>query len=236
MPRAAAEDLENTADAPSSPDEEHVNVTALEGRRSAESHVVEVEDTGSPGDPDRSSTEGKHSALSEEPASLQKRYTDAQRRLAEIDEQIKRLRRERSDLRVQVEQLQKRLAGSGGAGEAPSSESPPPTEAFEPDWSSREFGWTGTLEYCALHYFGVREFRTNQREVMNAVLAGQDAILIMPTGGGKSLCFQLPALTVRGGRRLTLIISPLVSLMADQVRCFAAWQSPSTHFGLQTAR
>ncbi|PHJ21011.1 atp-dependent dna family protein [Cystoisospora suis] len=222
MTRAAGEALENTADAPSSPDEKHSNVSTLQGRRLVESRAVDVEDTWSPGDADRRSTDRKLSALSEESASLRKRYTDAQRRLTEIDEQIKHLCRERSDLKVQVEQLQKRLRENGGAEETPCSGSPPPKEAPEPDWSSREFSWTSTLEDCALHFFGVREFRTNQREVMNAVLAGQDAILIMPTGGGKSLCFQLPALTVRGGRRLTLIVSPLVSLMADQVASLRA--------------
>ena len=63
-------------------------------------------------------------------------------------------------------------------------------------------------------HFGWSEFRPGQRPVVEALLAGQDCLAVLPTGGGKSLCYQLPAL-VRGG--LVLVISPLVALMQDQV-------------------
>ena len=62
--------------------------------------------------------------------------------------------------------------------------------------------------------FGLTSFRTGQREVIEALLAGEDALCIMPTGGGKSLCYQLPAV-LRDG--LTLVVSPLIALMKDQV-------------------
>jgi ATP-dependent DNA helicase RecQ len=62
--------------------------------------------------------------------------------------------------------------------------------------------------------FGFESFRAGQEEVVEAVLAGRDALCVMPTGAGKSLCFQLPAV-VRGG--LTLVVSPLIALMQDQV-------------------
>ena len=62
--------------------------------------------------------------------------------------------------------------------------------------------------------FGFESFRPGQEPVIDAVLAGRDALAVMPTGGGKSLCFQVPAL-VRGG--LTVVVSPLVALMQDQV-------------------
>ena len=67
---------------------------------------------------------------------------------------------------------------------------------------------TGALE----HHFGWPEFRPGQRPVVEALLAGRDCLAVLPTGGGKSLCFQLPAL-IRGG--LVVVISPLVALMED---------------------
>ena len=63
--------------------------------------------------------------------------------------------------------------------------------------------------------FGFNAFRPGQAEIVEAVTAGRDVLAIMPTGGGKSLCFQLPALCREG---LTVVISPLIALMRDQVR------------------
>lgn len=62
--------------------------------------------------------------------------------------------------------------------------------------------------------FGIQTYRPHQLSCMNALLSKNDVMLIMPTGGGKSLCFQLPALMASG---LTLVVSPLVALMEDQV-------------------
>ena len=67
--------------------------------------------------------------------------------------------------------------------------------------------------------FGFDAFRPGQEEIVRAVAEGQNVLAIMPTGGGKSLCFQLPALMREG---VTVVISPLIALMRDQVRALQA--------------
>ncbi len=73
---------------------------------------------------------------------------------------------------------------------------------------------TASLLDVLHHHFGFSDFREGQEEVVEAVLAGRDVLTIMPTGGGKSLCYQLPAMVLDG---ITLVISPLIALMKDQV-------------------
>ena len=68
-------------------------------------------------------------------------------------------------------------------------------------------------------FFGYRSFRPGQERLVEAILSGRDALGVMPTGAGKSICYQVPSLVMGG---ITLVVSPLVSLMADQVRALKA--------------
>jgi ATP-dependent DNA helicase RecQ len=83
----------------------------------------------------------------------------------------------------------------------------------------------GPLNLLLKRYFGFTSFRPLQEEIIRDALAGKDVFAVLPTGGGKSLCFQLPALAKPG---LTVVVSPLIALMKDQVDALQAAGVPAT--------
>ena len=86
------------------------------------------------------------------------------------------------------------------------------------------------LESLLKQYFGYTSFRPGQHEVIQTLLEERDCLAIMPTGAGKSICFQLPALMMPG---VTLVISPLISLMKDQVDSLVNQEIPATYINSQ---
>jgi len=120
--------------------------------------------------------------------------------LTQLDQQIDNLIARRSKLLKRKKRLEKMLN---------------PDPATKPKiWDKTDFPWSAGVEHIRNTLFGIQSFRPQQLEVINAVLSGMDCLVIMPTGGGKSLCFQLPAFVTEG---FTLVVSPLVSLMEDQL-------------------
>lgn len=83
------------------------------------------------------------------------------------------------------------------------------------DWAGTTYEWSEDVLSTLKNVFHIESFRPKQLGAINSTLSGQHAIVVMPTGAGKSLCYQLPALVKPG---LTVVVSPLISLMEDQVR------------------
>src|SRR5690606_22218225 len=80
------------------------------------------------------------------------------------------------------------------------------------------------IEPVLQEYWGYDSFLPLQREAIDCVLAGQDSLVVLPTGGGKSLCYQAPALAMPG---VAIVVSPLISLMKDQVDSLLACGAPA---------
>ncbi len=99
----------------------------------------------------------------------------------------------------------------------------PPPPSRERKRADQEVDWKRVME--AAKAFGVETFRPGQRELIEAVLQGRDALGILPTGGGKSLCYQLPALLLP---KPTVIVTPLLALAQDQVAHLTKWRLESS--------
>ncbi|XP_053659917.1 ATP-dependent DNA helicase Q1-like [Anopheles marshallii] len=140
------------------------------------------------------------SSLDDEELSMhEKQISD---KLEVIENKLSRLKSQKAhllDLHEQIQDLrkQRRLIQHTGS-----------------SWDGEEFPWSAKARQLLSTVFSVKEYRPKQLATINALMSGHDVLFLAPTGAGKSLCFQLPALLSDG---LTVVISPLISLMEDQV-------------------
>ncbi|PWU93223.1 putative ATP-dependent DEAD/H DNA helicase recQ [Trypanosoma cruzi] len=101
-------------------------------------------------------------------------------------------------------------------------------------YSGENFSWSADLRRTMIDVFGLHQYRFLQLEIMNACMDGRDAFVLLPTGGGKSLCYQLPAL-MPNPAQVTIVISPLISLIQDQVYALIANDIPAIALTGQTS-
>ncbi|WVZ57913.1 hypothetical protein U9M48_008247 [Paspalum notatum var. saurae] len=139
--------------------------------------------------------------------------------LHDIQGQIKTLLDRQEELYERQSQLKVLLEVS----KVSSNKSNYDSSVTQEDWSGN-FPWDSLADDTRFNVFGITSYRSNQREIINTVMSGRDVLVIMAAGGGKSLCYQLPAV-LRDG--IALVISPLLSLIQDQVMGLAALGIPA---------
>ncbi|GAV89709.1 DEAD domain-containing protein/Helicase_C domain-containing protein/HRDC domain-containing protein/RQC domain-containing protein [Cephalotus follicularis] len=148
----------------------------------------------------------------EELLSVEVEIQDVQGQIKVLLDQQEKLYERQSELKLILESCQ--------ASGSPAKEGVP--TAVE-NWSGH-FEWDSHADDVRFNVFGISKYRANQREIINAVMSRRDVLVIMAAGGGKSLCYQLPAL-LRDG--VALVVSPLLSLIQDQVMGLAALGIPA---------
>ncbi|XP_020083930.1 mediator of RNA polymerase II transcription subunit 34 isoform X3 [Ananas comosus] len=139
--------------------------------------------------------------------------------LQDVQDQIRALLDRQEKLYERQSELQTLLDGYKISQSAENKAAPVAVE----DWSG-SFEWDSRADDTRFNIFGISSFRANQREIINAVMSGRDVLVIMAAGGGKSLCYQLPAI-LRDG--VALVVSPLLSLIQDQVMGLTALGIPA---------
>lgn len=144
---------------------------------------------------------------------LSKELDEIDTELKEIEAQIDSLLERQQFLQSRKELIQSQICSRLDTCEPCSCVQKSKNENSQ-NWSATNFPWSKRVETAREDIFKIKRFRPLQLECINATMAGTDCILIMPTGGGRSLCFQLPAVISKG---VTLVVSPLISLIEDQL-------------------
>ncbi|KAL5581317.1 hypothetical protein UlMin_013759 [Ulmus minor] len=137
----------------------------------------------------------------------------------DVEEQVKMLLERQETLYERQSEIKALLEASKESGDRVKDN----TSTTVENWSGA-FKWDSEADDVRFNVFGISTYRANQREIINAVMSGRDVMVIMAAGGGKSLCYQLPAVLRNG---VALVISPLLSLIQDQVMGLAAFGIPA---------
>ncbi|XP_075704999.1 ATP-dependent DNA helicase Q1 isoform X2 [Rhinoderma darwinii] len=138
---------------------------------------------------------------------LEAELEDVTAELGAIEVQIQELLERQQELQERKSALKTKIQRQDAG---TSAETSTPAE----DWNKQDFPWSQKVGEELQNSFQLDTFRNLQLETINATMAAKDVFLVMPTGGGKSLCYQLPAVCSKG---FTLVVCPLVSLMEDQL-------------------
>ncbi|KAL3598852.1 hypothetical protein D5086_006770 [Populus alba] len=152
----------------------------------------------------------------EELLNIETEIEDVQDQIKLLLERQEKLHERQSELKFLLEAY--KASGTGNSANENASRS----SSLE-DWSG-SFEWDSQADDARLNIFGIPSYRQNQKEIINAIMSGRDVLVIMAAGGGKSLCYQLPAI-LRDG--VALVISPLLSLIQDQVMGLTALGIPA---------
>ncbi|TMW97445.1 hypothetical protein EJD97_005505 [Solanum chilense] len=155
---------------------------------------------------------GRTEELLEELVNVEVELQDVQDQIKYLLDRQEKLHERQFELKALVESCE---SSSGRASDAAAV----PVD----DWS-RPFEWDSQADDIRFNVFGISKYRANQREIINTIMSGRDVLVIMAAGGGKSLCYQLPAV-LRDG--VALVVSPLLSLIQDQVMGLAALGIPA---------
>lgn len=139
--------------------------------------------------------------------------------IQDVEDQIRALIERQERLHERKSELQAVLEACEESGNQVNGGAPSAVE----NWSG-PFEWDPEADDVRLNIFGISTYRANQREIINAIMSGRDVLVIMAAGGGKSLCYQLPAV-LRDG--IALVVSPLLSLIQDQVMGLTALGIPA---------
>ncbi|KAF9486141.1 ATP-dependent DNA helicase [Pholiota conissans] len=142
---------------------------------------------------------------------IRSRIADLEAEIRGIDEDLATLKNRRDVCLQEQAKLEKELERSRAQAHPNGKAKARPQGT---NYATEDFPWSGALESRMKAVFGIKQFRLAQRGACNANMDRRDIVCIMPTGGGKSLTYQLPAILSTG---CTLVISPLISLMTDQV-------------------